>query len=373
MSYIINNSRGQLVAVVADGTVNTTATSLALVGRAVTSYGEYENENYLFLLENFANSNPPAVPVLGQLWYNSATDQLSVYDSGNAWAALATEFYVEQQKISPIFTGVPRSPTAPTGTANAMIATTAFVTLSPEFSGVPRAPTAPLGTASTQLATTEFVYSVTGNLDFGTIASQNANAVSITGGSVTGIDPVPIQSGGTAANNATQARINLGIQSVFDSLGSMSRQNSNAVDVTGGSITGVNPIAIESGGTAANNATQARINLGIQSVFDSLGSMSRQNANAVNITGGSVTGISPIAIESGGTAAASAEQARVNLGVVPIFRAISTTGGLTGGGELSNNLSLAIALNSNGYGNRFVSTSPPTGGNDGDIWYQVQS
>ena len=39
MSYIINNSRGNVVAIVADGTVNTTATDLALVGRALTDYG----------------------------------------------------------------------------------------------------------------------------------------------------------------------------------------------------------------------------------------------------------------------------------------------------------------------------------------------
>ena len=33
MSYIINNTRGEIVAVVADGTVNTTATDLYLVGQ----------------------------------------------------------------------------------------------------------------------------------------------------------------------------------------------------------------------------------------------------------------------------------------------------------------------------------------------------
>jgi hypothetical protein len=55
MSYIINNTRGNVIAVVADGTVNTSATDLALVGRGLTEYGEYENENYVYLLENFAN------------------------------------------------------------------------------------------------------------------------------------------------------------------------------------------------------------------------------------------------------------------------------------------------------------------------------
>ena len=43
-------------------------------------------------------------------------------------------------------------------------------------------------------------------------------------------------------------------------------------------------IGLVGGGTGANNAGQARINLGI-------GSMGTQNSNAVNITGGSITGV----------------------------------------------------------------------------------
>jgi hypothetical protein len=127
MSYIINNSRGNVIAIVADGTVNTTATNLALVGRAVTDYGTYENENYVYLLENFANSTAPTQPILGQLWYNSATDVLSAYNSGNTWTALASQDYVQAQKVSPAFTGTPTAPTAANGTATTQIATTAFV------------------------------------------------------------------------------------------------------------------------------------------------------------------------------------------------------------------------------------------------------
>ena len=110
MSYIINNSRGEVLAVVADGTVNTTATDLFLVGRALTDYGTYENENYVYLLENFANNTAPPQPILGQLWYNSDTDVISTYTSADAWVALATEPYVQAQKISPAFTGIPTAP-----------------------------------------------------------------------------------------------------------------------------------------------------------------------------------------------------------------------------------------------------------------------
>lgn len=50
---------------------------------------------------------------------------------------------------------------------------------------------------------------------------------------------------------------------------------------------------------------------------------------------------------------------------------ITAGAGLTGGGDLSANRTLAIATTSNGYGTRTVSTSAPTGGSDGDVWYQV--
>lgn len=56
---------------------------------------------------------------------------------------------------------------------------------SPAFTGVPTAATASPGTNTTQLATTAFVTNVAGSL--GTISSQNANAVAITGGLLLGL------------------------------------------------------------------------------------------------------------------------------------------------------------------------------------------
>ena len=84
MAYIVNNSRGQIIAVVQDGTVNTTATSQTLVGKNVTPYGEYEVENLVHQLENFADSTPPGNPIDGQLWWDTGTDNLYVY-SNTTW------------------------------------------------------------------------------------------------------------------------------------------------------------------------------------------------------------------------------------------------------------------------------------------------
>lgn len=79
MSYPINKSNGQLLVSLEDGQLNTD-TSIGLVGRNYVGYGEIQNENFLHLLENFASSGPPARPIAGQLWFNTTTKILNVYD-----------------------------------------------------------------------------------------------------------------------------------------------------------------------------------------------------------------------------------------------------------------------------------------------------
>lgn len=46
-----------------------TSTSLRLPGQGKTNYGEFYNQNLLFLMEHFANDTPPPNPTPGQIWY----------------------------------------------------------------------------------------------------------------------------------------------------------------------------------------------------------------------------------------------------------------------------------------------------------------
>ena len=70
-----------------DNTVNN-ATSINFPGKNTTSYGTVIAENFLQILENFANSSAPLRPIEGQLWFDTTAgvNQLKVYDGAN-WVA----------------------------------------------------------------------------------------------------------------------------------------------------------------------------------------------------------------------------------------------------------------------------------------------
>jgi len=80
MAYTINKTSGAILSTVSDGTVDTT-TNLTLVGKNYAGYGEFLNENFVKLLENFSNSTAPSTPLLGQLWWDSSAAVLKVYNT----------------------------------------------------------------------------------------------------------------------------------------------------------------------------------------------------------------------------------------------------------------------------------------------------
>jgi hypothetical protein len=93
-----------------------------------------------------------------------------------------------------------------------------------------------------------------------------------------------------------------------------------------GSITSATTATTQTAGDNSTKvATTAYVNSAVTTATGSLGTMSTQNANAVAITGGTLTGV--------------------------------TIGGLTVG--------------TNATGAKTISSSAPSGGSDGDIWYQV--
>jgi hypothetical protein len=91
MSYNITNYDGSALVTVQDGTLDTTSTSITLLGKNSVNFGLAMNENFVHLMQNFSGSIQPANPLPGQLWYNSVTKVLSFYN-GKGWPTLAPPF-----------------------------------------------------------------------------------------------------------------------------------------------------------------------------------------------------------------------------------------------------------------------------------------
>lgn len=79
MAYTIDRYNRSILTVVEDGTIDQT-TDLKLVGKNYAGYGEIQNENFVYLLENFAGGTPPPKAISGQIWFDSNTSKLKFYD-----------------------------------------------------------------------------------------------------------------------------------------------------------------------------------------------------------------------------------------------------------------------------------------------------
>ncbi len=80
MSYTINKTDGTKLVTLRDGTVDVATTDLALFGKGYAGFGERLNENFVKMLENFANTTAPAKKIRGQLWYDTLSNQIKVWN-----------------------------------------------------------------------------------------------------------------------------------------------------------------------------------------------------------------------------------------------------------------------------------------------------
>lgn len=79
MAYQVDKFNGTFLTSVEDGTIDST-TDLRFVGKNYAGYGEVQNENFLHLLENFANTTQPPKSITGQIWYDSSNKRLKFYN-----------------------------------------------------------------------------------------------------------------------------------------------------------------------------------------------------------------------------------------------------------------------------------------------------
>lgn len=94
MAYTIVKSDGTVLTTIADGTINTTSTSVGLPGRNYAGYGQTLDTNFVHQIENFAANTPPSNPLRGQLWYDINNSLLKIcptdgQSNANAWITVA--------------------------------------------------------------------------------------------------------------------------------------------------------------------------------------------------------------------------------------------------------------------------------------------
>lgn len=81
MAYTINFSDTTKEPIVVDDLTINEQTDLKFIGKNTAGYAVATGENFLHLLENFANIDAPSNPVEGQMWYNTTSNVMYVFDS----------------------------------------------------------------------------------------------------------------------------------------------------------------------------------------------------------------------------------------------------------------------------------------------------
>jgi hypothetical protein len=104
MTFYINYTNGANLTAISDGTINTTSTSITLIGKNFPTYGQLLNQDLVSMLENFSNTTSPNNPLVGQLWYDSGNNLLKFYRGGTAnnyWQTIPNLLYNATTPTSP--------------------------------------------------------------------------------------------------------------------------------------------------------------------------------------------------------------------------------------------------------------------------------
>jgi hypothetical protein len=99
MAYSINKTDGTILATVPDGQIDQLSSDITFIGKNYSGFGESLNENFVKLLENFANSSRPTRPVRGQIWFDTTESKLKVY-TGIAFVPVSSATISRSQPLT---------------------------------------------------------------------------------------------------------------------------------------------------------------------------------------------------------------------------------------------------------------------------------
>jgi len=425
MAYSITKTNGNLIATVQDATINTTATALTLIGRDYAGYGAFLNENFVHLMEHFADDNEPAKKLTGQIWYDTSVSTLKVWNEGaNIWKPVGSSISQDGAPAS----GSPGDLWFDT-VNNQLYAWSEddsdWILIGPPstLAGSGAVVTTISDSSSNSHVVIQFKVNnnIVGIISYdATFTPQTAiagfatikpgfNLVStstLTGAQFTGDASNALFLNGVAAgqflrsdqNTSTPYRLTVGNLVVGSDLNISAAVAENEVRISGttnnrdinfyanvGGNVNIRPIAISgsTGSVSFEKSVSINENLAAAGTLSVTGATTLVGAVTVQ------TGVSPTSnntIDIGSTSGTFANIYAGKLhGIVNSTNVYAVTGTILNNLTVNGNLYIAsnvvatqsyvtstiATLGKNSQGNKTISASPPTGGSNGDIWYQV--
>lgn len=94
MPYTLRRSDGTILLNIPDHSIDKSELPIALVGRGAVNYGTDFGQNFIHMLENFADHSAPSRPMTGMLWYDTAEREMKLW-TGSAWRLIVGNISTE--------------------------------------------------------------------------------------------------------------------------------------------------------------------------------------------------------------------------------------------------------------------------------------
>ena len=184
MPYTITKTDGTTLINLADGLTDESTTSLVLIGKNYSGYGAFLNQNFVKMLEHFANTSSPDDPLTGQLWYDTANSLLKVF-TGTAWKVISSSISSSQAPTDPVVGDLWWDTT---NTQLKVFSGTSWVTIGPAFTATSgqTGAVADIIADNTQSAATHVVVKFFVNNQLVSILSRDAEFTPLTSSSAPG-------------------------------------------------------------------------------------------------------------------------------------------------------------------------------------------